>query len=164
MKTYNGYAYVVSEASDDGMQILDLGQLAGITNPPIVFSEAGHYDDFGSAQHLVVNESTGYAYAVGSNTCSGGLHMIDLASPAVPVFAGCFSADGYTQDAQCVSLHGSGSRLIQGRRSVSPATRTRSPSSMSPTSPTRSRSRARVIPIPGTPTMSGCPVIRPPCT
>jgi len=106
MKVHDGYAYVVSEASGHGMQILDLGQLAGITNPPIVFTETGHYDDFGSAHHLVVNEATGYAYAVGSNTCSGGLHMIDLASPTAPVFAGCFSADGYTQDAQCVIYTG----------------------------------------------------------
>ena len=32
--------------------------------------------------------------------------MVNIATPISPVFAGCFSADGYTHDAQCVIYDG----------------------------------------------------------
>lgn len=64
------------------------------------------YTGFGSAHNLVMNEETGFAYAVGSNTCAGGLHMIDVREPQNPVFVGCFASDGYTHDAQCVVYKG----------------------------------------------------------
>jgi hypothetical protein len=41
------------------------------------------------------------AYAVGSDTCSGGLHMIDVANPVSPQFLACYASDGYTHDVQC---------------------------------------------------------------
>ena len=34
--------------------------------------------------------------------CAGGLHMVDISNPTAPTFAGCYGADGYTHDAQCV--------------------------------------------------------------
>ena len=43
---------------------------------------------------------------VGTNTCAGGLHMIDIRKPRKPKFAGCFAGDGYTHDVQCVSYRG----------------------------------------------------------
>ena len=49
--------------------------------------ETAHYDDFGSAHNLAINEDSGYAYAVGTGTCSGGPHFVDLQNPAAPVFA-----------------------------------------------------------------------------
>ncbi|MCB0009629.1 MAG: choice-of-anchor B family protein, partial [Anaerolineales bacterium] len=65
-----------------------------------------HYSGFGSAHNIVINEDSGYAYGVGTNTCAGGLHMVDISSPESPTNAGCFSADGYTHDAQCVNYTG----------------------------------------------------------
>ena len=35
-----------------------------------------------------------------------GLHMVNIQDPTSPVFAGCFSEDGYTHDAQCVNYDG----------------------------------------------------------
>jgi hypothetical protein len=32
--------------------------------------------------------------------------MIDVSDPLNPAFAGCFSADGYTHDVQCVLYQG----------------------------------------------------------
>jgi choice-of-anchor B domain-containing protein len=59
---------------------------------------------------VVINEDTGFAFAVGCQsggiTCSGGLHMIDVNDPTQPTFVGCFSTDGYTHDAQCVTYQG----------------------------------------------------------
>ena len=106
VKTYNNYAFIVSEASGHGMQVFDLTQLRNITTPPIEFSANTRYTDFGNAHNIVINEATGFAYAVGTGTCSGGLHMVNIQDPLNPVNAGCFSSDGYTHDAQCVSYIG----------------------------------------------------------
>ncbi|MCB1056322.1 MAG: choice-of-anchor B family protein, partial [Acidobacteria bacterium] len=116
IKTYGNYAYIVSEASGHGLQIFDLTELRSVTTPPVTFTETAHYPGFGRAHNVVLDEATGFAYAVGSRensapfeACSGGLHMIDLSNPTAPTFAGCFSADGYTHDAQCVVYHGTDS-------------------------------------------------------
>ncbi len=70
------------------------------------FTDDGQYNGFGNAHNIVINEDSGYAYAVGTSTCSRGLHMVDISTPTVPVFAGCFGGDGYTHDAQCVIYNG----------------------------------------------------------
>ncbi len=106
VKVYKDHAYIVSEAGGHGMQVFDLTQLANVTSPPQTFSETAHYDSFGNAHNIVINEDSGFAYAVGANSCAGGLHMIDISSPSSPTSAGCFSGDGYTHDAQCVMYNG----------------------------------------------------------
>ncbi len=111
IKTYDNHAFIVSEASNHGMQIFDLTQLRNVPAPPATFTATANYNDFGSAHNIVINESSGYAYAVGAN-CSGGLHMIDISTPTSPVNMGCFSADGYTHDAQCVIYVGPDSNFV----------------------------------------------------
>lgn len=106
IKVYADYAFVVSEAGGHGMQVFDLTRLRGVVSPPITFTENAHYSGFGGAHNIVINTDTGYAYAVGTSTCGGGLHMINISNPLVPTNAGCFSADGYTHDAQCVVYNG----------------------------------------------------------
>jgi len=109
IKVYNNHAFIVSEASNHGMQVFDLTQLRGRTTP-MNFTATAHYSQFGRAHNIAINEETGFAYAVGSvqgaTTCSGGLHMINIQNPTSPTFAGCFSADGYTHDTQCVLYNG----------------------------------------------------------
>lgn len=102
IKTYANHAFIVSEATNHGMQVFDLTQLGNVTSPPVTFGETAHYNDMASAHNVVINEDSGYAYIVGAsgkNSCSGGLHMVDIRNPTNPSFAGCFSADGYTHDA-----------------------------------------------------------------
>ncbi|MEZ5312950.1 MAG: choice-of-anchor B family protein [Thermoanaerobaculia bacterium] len=106
IKTYSHYAFIVSEASNHGMQVFDLEQLLNVASPPVTFTESAHYPGFGNAHNIVINESSGFAFAVGTSTCSGGLHFVNIQNPLVPVGAGCFSADGYTHDAQCVNYIG----------------------------------------------------------
>ena len=56
---------------------------------------------------MAINEETGYMYVVGSKrTCRGGLHIVDIRNPGAPQFAGCYSDDGYTHDAECVIYRG----------------------------------------------------------
>jgi choice-of-anchor B domain-containing protein len=106
IKVYADHAFIVSEASGHGMQVFDLTRLRNVTNPPVTFTEDDHYNQFGNAHNIAINEDSGFAYAVGTSTCSGGLHMVNIQNPTNPTNAGCFSADGYTHDTQCVIYTG----------------------------------------------------------
>ena len=106
VKVYGNYAFIVSEASGHGMQVFDLTQLRSVPVVPATFTATAHYSAFSNAHNLWINESSGFAYAVGTSVCSGGLHMIDLSNPLVPTTAGCFDADGYTHDVECVNYAG----------------------------------------------------------
>ena len=118
MKVYSDHVFVVSDiAGNHGMQVFDLTRLREFAGTMLTFDEDAHYDRINSVHNIVINEETGFAYAVGSSaggdTCGGGLHMIDIRDPKNPTFAGCFadantgrSGTGYTHDAQCVVYRG----------------------------------------------------------
>jgi len=71
-----------------------------------VFDADVHYGEFGNCHNIVINEETKTAYCVGSRTCRGGPHIMDISIPLVPKFVGCYQEDGYTHDAQCVVYNG----------------------------------------------------------
>jgi choice-of-anchor B domain-containing protein len=102
IKVSGNYAYIVSESRNHGMQVFDLTRLRGLA-APVTFSADALYTGFATAHNIFINEDSRFAYAIGSNTCSGGLHMVDIQNPLSPTQAGCFSADGYTHDVQCVN-------------------------------------------------------------
>ena len=106
VKVYNNHAYIVSEATGHGLQVFDLTRLRNVSNPPVTFTEDGHYDGFGNAHNIAINEASGRAYAVGTSTFSGGLHILDLSNPTSPTLIGSFAEDGYTHDAQIVNYAG----------------------------------------------------------
>jgi choice-of-anchor B domain-containing protein len=114
IKVYANHAFIVSEAGGHGMQVFNLTQLRNVVSPPVTFSNSAHYNSFGNAHNIVINEATGFAYAVGTSTCSGGLHMVNIQNPTSPTNAGCVSNDGYVHDAQCVVYNGPDS-AYQGR-------------------------------------------------
>lgn len=118
IKVYKDHAFVVADrAGEHGIQIFDLTQLRDLSSIPTQFEASAHYDRIHSAHNIVINEETGFAFAVGASgggeTCGGGLHMIDIREPQAPVFAGCFADEttgrrktGYSHDAQCVIYNG----------------------------------------------------------
>ncbi len=107
IKVYGNYALIVADrAGAHGMQIFDLTKLRMVGAAPQTFMADAVYNGFERAHNIVVNEASGFAFAVGGETCDGGLHMIDVRTPLSPTFAGCFSDDGYTHDAQCVLYAG----------------------------------------------------------
>lgn len=107
IKVFQNHAFTVADfAGQHGMQVFDLTQLRNVANPPQTFSPVTVYSQFGSAHNIAINVDTGFAYIVGGDVCNGGLHMVDINNPADPQFAGCFSADGYTHDVQCVIYNG----------------------------------------------------------
>ncbi len=107
IKVYADHAYIVSDNNGShGMQVFDLMLLRSVVTPPVSFSETVHYPGFAEGHNIAINEATGFAYVVGSETFSGGLHFIDITNPVNPVAAGGFSADGYTHDTQVVTYAG----------------------------------------------------------
>ena len=106
VKVLGNYAYIVSEDPGHGMQVLDLSAVVDITGDPVTLTETAHYGEFGNAHNLFINTDTAFGYAVGTATCAGGLHMIDLSDPVNPSFAGCFADHAYIHDTQCVIYEG----------------------------------------------------------
>ena len=118
MKVYRDHTYIVADgAGQHGVQVFDLRRLREVAGEPVTFEPDFLYDGIASAHNIVLNEETGFAYAVGSSgggeTCGGGLHMLDLSEPGLPEFAGCYfdgqsgrRGTGYSHDAQCVVYHG----------------------------------------------------------
>lgn len=112
MKVYDDHVFIVSEAPGHGMQVYDLTQLRSLSanaerviEPDMTWT-GPEAQPLGSAHNIVMNEDTGYAYAVGAGECAGGLYVINVQDPMNPAFEGCFEEDGYTHDAQCVVYHG----------------------------------------------------------
>ena len=106
VKVYNNYAFVVSEANGHGMQIFDLTRLRSVSNPPEIFTEDAHYNGFGSAHNVVINELEGYAYGVGTSTFNGGPHFVNIQDPLNPVAEGGYSMGSYSHDGQVVTYNG----------------------------------------------------------
>lgn len=120
IKVYKDHAFVVSDRNPKhGMQIFDLTQLRALTvtaviTTGIMFTETAHYAAFSDAHNIAINEESGYAYAVGGETCNSGLHMINIQNVNAPVGVGCYTEDGYIHDTQCVIYRGP-DRDYQGR-------------------------------------------------
>jgi choice-of-anchor B domain-containing protein len=106
VKVYNNHAFVVSEAGSHGMQVFDLTRLRNVTAPPVVFTEDAHFDEFGSAHNIVINEDTGYAYPVGASAFNGGPIFINIQNPLNPISEGGYGMDSYSHDAQIVTYCG----------------------------------------------------------
>ncbi len=110
IKVYNNHAFIVSEAANHGMQVFDLTRLRNVANPPETFSEDARLTEFGSAHNIVINETSGYAYVVGTNrntsTSLGGPIFINIQNPKSPIIEGFMSEGGYAHDAQVVTYNG----------------------------------------------------------
>ncbi len=112
VKVYNDHAFIVSEASNHGMQVFDLTRLRNVANPPQTFNADTHFTGFGSAHNIVINEDSGYAYAVGtsrSGTYRGGPVFINIQDPLNPTLEGGFASTGarqYSHDAQVIIYSG----------------------------------------------------------
>ena len=115
VKTYGHHAYVVGDDSRGfGLQVFDLRRLADEDPAGGLYAADAHYDGFGDAHNLVVDEESATLWAVGTYMCGGGLYALDLSDPAAPEFAGCTwdtyvhdaPWDTYVHDAQCVIYRG----------------------------------------------------------
>ncbi len=105
IKVYRDHAYIVADnAGAHGMQVFNLRRLRGLSGPA-EWSPDLVYDGFEHAHNLAINETTGFAYAVSTDTCEHGLHIMNIQTPINPMFAGCHD-DATTHDTQCVVYRG----------------------------------------------------------
>jgi len=105
-KVYNDHLFIVSEAAGHGMQVVDLTQLEGLPVGEVTtLTPTAWYQGFGNAHNININEETGFAYPIGSNTFGGSLHIVDISTPSAPTLAGSFEGD-YSHDVQSVVYHG----------------------------------------------------------
>jgi len=107
LKVFDDHAFIVADAVEDvGLQIFDLTRLREVTGDPVEFQPDQVYRQFASAHNLVVNEQTGFAYAVGGETCVGGAHIVDINDPMAPQFVDCIPHNGFIHDMQCLVYQG----------------------------------------------------------
>lgn len=99
---YDEFAYNVNEAGG-GVQVIDLREIdhGVIDTIEPIFSTG-----IRTAHNIKVNADSGFAYACGTDTGSGGLIALDLSDPAHPQFAGAWT-DHSVHDTYVVSYaHG----------------------------------------------------------
>ena len=106
IETFKDYLFVGSEAGGHGLQVMNLLQLDNVVNPPVTFQEDAHYPQFGNSHTINIDPVSGLLVAMGSNTFSGGLHIVDINDPLNPVLAGGFAEDGYTHDGFVMTYNG----------------------------------------------------------
>jgi choice-of-anchor B domain-containing protein len=106
VRVYANHAFVVSEQPEHHMQVFDLTRLRGVVSPPVEFVEDALYEGISTTHTIAIDEATGFAFLAGTNTCNGGLHMVNIQDPLNPSFAGCVSDDGYTHETQCTVYSG----------------------------------------------------------
>ncbi|HBE12261.1 MAG TPA: regulator [Flavobacteriales bacterium] len=106
IKVYGEYAYIVSEAGDHGLQIVHMPNLMGLSTDEVTtISPDGYYSGFGNAHNIMINEETGYAYPIGTNTFNGGLHVLNLVDPLNPVLVGAYDG-AYSHDIHPIVYNG----------------------------------------------------------
>ena len=118
--------YIVADSSShNGMQIVNLtetiynAKVSGSDDIYQVVGTSGYstYTKFKKCHNIFINEDTGYLYAVGTKTCNGGLHVVDISDPSNPQQVACWAHSGdtsYVHDVHCVVYHGPDTRY-QGR-------------------------------------------------
>ena len=114
MKVYNNHVFIVSEATEHGLQIFNLSKLRGVESKQ-VFSADYIDNSFGNAHNIAINEDLGYAYIAGScydtqckldRSNSKGLYVFDVSNPLNPEVVTESPSFGYSHDAQIVTYKG----------------------------------------------------------
>lgn len=110
MVVNGSYLFVVADTpAQHGLQVFDLTQLRGVSNPPVTFTESAHYAGFVAGHSLWMNQATGYLYVFRSvgDACQNGVHVVNVQNPLQPTFAGCFGqTDTPLSTGECLVYEG----------------------------------------------------------
>lgn len=90
LKVWSHYAYVATDATGNGLQIIDLSQLP--TTATLVNTLNTYFND---CHDLLIDD--GYCYTVGGDGV-GGLRILDLLNPVIPVQTAYYTGSGYIHD------------------------------------------------------------------
>ncbi len=110
MVVNGSYLYVVADTpTQHGLQVFDLTQLRGVSNPPVTFAKTAHYAGFVAGHSLWMDQATGYLYVFRSvgDACQNGVHVVNVQNPLQPTFAGCFGqTDTPLSTGECLVYEG----------------------------------------------------------
>jgi len=99
IKVWGHYAYAVTEASNTGIQVLDM---ADIDNGNVTLVKT--ITSPGRSHNVVLDTDNGFLYTVGSNQGTGTTMCFDLTDPANPIQVGANSMTlNYMHDAQVMT-------------------------------------------------------------
>ncbi|MCU0331804.1 MAG: choice-of-anchor B family protein [Ignavibacteriaceae bacterium] len=90
LKVHGNYAYVATDVSGNGLQIIDLSQLP---NTATLVNTLNTY--FNDAHDLLIED--GFCYVVGGDGV-GGMSILDLSNPVNPVRTAYYTGSGYIHD------------------------------------------------------------------
>lgn len=85
-KTYGHYCYAVMDNADEGLLIFDMKDIADPVDPRVI-QIGGLYDPkafFTEAHNIYIDEEHARLYAVGTDTRSNGMIILDLSTPESP--------------------------------------------------------------------------------
>ena len=103
IKSYQSYAYAVTEGTGSRIQVIDLSDIDN-GNATLVHTVTTDIIDailnVTSTHNVAIDEASGFLYRCGGG--GNGLRIYSLANPALPVFVGAWS-DRYVHDAQIVT-------------------------------------------------------------
>ena len=106
IKVFSSFAYIVSEAPGHGMKIFSLGQLKDVKEPPVEFSSNENYSLIGSAKNIIINETSGFAYILGTTRDNGSPVFLDISKTPVAVEKGFYIKDSYANNAEVITYNG----------------------------------------------------------
>lgn len=99
IKVYDHYAYIVSEATNTGLEVYDLSQ---IDDGVVTFVTRVNTPGSSRTHTLEINQDSGYAYRCGGGSTLG-LRIYSLANPAAPVFVTTAVSGRYFHECQAVT-------------------------------------------------------------
>jgi choice-of-anchor B domain-containing protein len=95
LKTWNGFAYVGSEAQGSGITIVDLRNLPDTVYYQVWKGDAAHENQILSSHTVSIDN--GFLYINGGSSITNGVVICDLADPWNPLIIGAYS-DSYAHD------------------------------------------------------------------
>lgn len=96
VKTWNGFAYITTEACCDGLQIVDLRFLPDSISTGTYTGDGPISSQLETIHALHIDD--GYAYLYGSNLFNGAAVIVDLADPFFPAYQGHTVDNGGNND------------------------------------------------------------------
>ena len=142
-----------------GMQVFDLTRLRNVTDRRETFTGAAPATPANSAAPTTsaINEETGFVYSSARDTCTGGLHMVDIREPEAAAFAGCYSDRRLHPREPVRRLPRPDTTYQRPARSASPPTRTPLTVVDVTNKAAPAHARAHDLRRPATPTRAGSP-------
>lgn len=104
IEVVDGFAYIVKDKADHGIQVLELAPLIG--NARDELTADAHYTGVGNTHNLASLPEEQLVFALASDQCNEGIHALDVSSPLDPTFLSCWGEAGYVHDAHCVVYAG----------------------------------------------------------